>query len=113
MTKLFDKINDILDETKMKIQKLIEPDMKTATAYWDELSEDWGEHIPLGISESNFEKAIADRDQEWRDKIEAKIKEKEKALDIESARHPEDRDYDWEGCIREQIYILKELLEEK
>jgi hypothetical protein len=44
MTKLFDKINDILDEAKMKIQKVIETD---------------------GVN--------LDRDQKWRDKIEAKI----------------------------------------
>ena len=80
--------------------------MKTATELFNK-------HFRGTDYEGQFEDALAERDKEWRDKIEAKIKEKEKALDIESARHPEERDYDWEGCIREQIYILKELLEEK
>ena len=74
MTKLFDKINDILDEAKMKIQKLIETD---------------------GV----------DRDQEWQDKIEAKIKE------LNPNKPPDDDTvfFEW----RATIGILKELLEEK
>jgi len=63
--KVIGKINDILDEAKMKIQKLIETD---------------------GV----------DRDQEWRDKIEAKIKE-----------------YTIDGYTTEVATVLEQILEEK
>jgi len=67
MTKLLDKINDILDEAKLKIQKLIETD---------------------GVN--------LDRDQDWRDKIEAKINE-----DTVN------------GYTTEVAIVLKQLLEDK
>lgn len=76
--------------------------MKTAEEYFEKYKEDWGEHIPYSISEKGFELALAERDQEWRDKIEKLIENKYQHKLLNSAE-------------RLQIYemALKELLEVK